>query len=163
LIAAERHGPVRAIPVKDEKVATLKPIINQTVDKKAHLMSDGHRSYLHIGKQFLSHSYVNHSLREYSRDNVHCNTAESFSSLFERARVGVFHYFSDKHLSRYLNEFSFRWEHRVAEETKTKSGKTKIKMRPIPIIDMLFLLIMRCSGSHLRRTLNWALQDIAFA
>lgn len=152
LIAVERHGPVRAIPVENEKVDTLKPVIDQTVDKKAHLMGDSRRSYIKIGQQFLSHSYVNHSLHEYSRGKVHCNTAESFSSLFERARMGVFHYFSDKHLSRYLSEFTFRWEHRVPEEKITKSGKKKIQMKSIPIIDMLFLLIIRFSGTHLRRT-----------
>ena len=109
LIAAERKGPVRAVLVENEKAATLKPVLHQLVDKKAHLMSDSHRSYLHIGKQFLSRSHVTHSLREYSCGNVHCNTAESFSSLFERARMGVFHYINSKHLSRYLSEFSFRW------------------------------------------------------
>jgi transposase-like protein len=162
LIAAERHGPVRAVPVQNEKVTTLQPIIDQYIDKDTHLMSDGHRSFVHIGQQFLSHSYVIHSLREYSRGQVHCNTAESFSSIFERARVGVFHYLSRTHLSRYLNEFSFRWEHRVPEEKITKSGKVKITMKPIPIIDMLFLLIMRCAGAHLRRTKCWGIQDIAF-
>jgi hypothetical protein len=91
LIAVERHGPVRAIPVENEKVTTLKPVIDQAIDKKAHLMSDSHRSYINIGQQFLSHSYVNHSMREYSRGTIHCNTAESFSSLFEKARIGVFH------------------------------------------------------------------------
>ena len=125
-------------------------------------MSDKHRSYIHIGQQFLAHSHVNHSLREYSRGPVHCNTAESYSSLFERARVGVFHYLSTKHLSRYLDEFGFRWEHRVPVEKKTKSGKKKTQMKPIPIIDMIFLLIMRCSGAHLRRTKHWGIQDIAF-
>jgi len=41
--------------------------------------------------------------------------------------MGVFHYFSGKHLSRYLNEFSFRWEHRIPVEKTTKSGKRKFK------------------------------------
>ena len=154
---------MRAIPVENEKASTLEPIINQHIDKKTHLMSDGHRSYIRIGQEFMSHSYVKHSLHEYSRGDVHCNTAESFSSLFERARIGVFHYFSNKHLSRYINEFGFRWEHRVPVEKKTKSGKLKTVMRPIPIIDMLFLLIMRFSGFHLRRTKNWGIQDIAFS
>lgn len=154
---------MRAVPIENEKVTTLQPIIDQLIDKHAHLMSDAHRSYIHIGQQFSAHSHVNHSQNEYSRGQVHCNTAESFSSLFERARVGVFHYLSPKHLSRYLNEFGFRWEHRVAEEKKTKSGKKKIRMKPIPIIDMIFLLIMRCSGSHLRRTKCWGIQDIAFS
>lgn len=153
---------MRAVPIENEQAATLKPIINQHIDKNAHLMSDGHRSYIQIGQEFLAHSHVNHSLREYSLGQVHCNTAESFSSLFERARIGVFNYLSNKHLSRYFNEFGFRWEHRVPEEKITKKGKREIEMKPIPIVDMLFLLIMRFSGSHLRRTKNWGIQDIAF-
>jgi hypothetical protein len=63
---------------------------------------------------------------------------------------------------RIYPEFSFRWEHRVPVEKITKSGKKKIQMKPMPVMDMLFLLIMRCSGSHLRRTKQWGIQDIAF-
>jgi len=163
MIAVERHGPVRAVPVENEKADTLKPIINRLVDNSAHLMSDEHRSYLHIGRQYSAHSHVTHSKGEYSRGQVHCNTAESFSSIVQRARIGVFHYLSKSHLFRYLNEFSFRWDHRVPVTTLTTAGKEKTVMKPIPIIDMLFLLIMRCSGSHLRRTKKWGIQDVAFA
>jgi len=76
--------------------------------------------------------------------------------------MGVFHYFSGKHLFRYLNEFSFRWEHRVPVGKITKSGNKKIQMKPIPVMDMLFLLIRRCSGAHLRRTKQWGIRDVAF-
>lgn len=163
MIAAERHGPVRAVPVENEKVKTLQPIINRVIDKTAHLMSDKHRSIVHIGRQFSAHSQVTHSKGEYSRGQVHCNTAESFSSLFERARIGVFHYLSENHLRRYLNEFSFRWENRIPVKKLTTAGKEKIVMEPIPIINMILLLIMRCSGAHLRRTKTWGIQDVAFA
>ena len=118
--------------------------------------------YRQIGQQFTSHSTVIHSKGEYSRGRVHCNSSESFASLFERARFGVFHYMSKKHLQRYLHEFVFRWEHRVSYIKKTKAGKTKRVMRPIPIIDMLILLIMGISGCHLKRTPQWSLNDVAF-
>ncbi len=98
LIVAERQDPVRAVLIENEKMATLQPIIDQHVDKRSHLMSDGHRSYLHIGQQFLSHQHVILSLREYGRGKAHCNTAESFSSLFERAHIEVFHFLSKRHL-----------------------------------------------------------------
>jgi hypothetical protein len=62
-----------------------------------------------------------------------------------------------------LNEFGFRWEHRIAEEKKTKKGEMKIVMKPIPIVDMLLLLIMRFSGFHLRRTKHWGIQNIVFS
>jgi len=163
MIAVERHGPRQAVPVSDEKVATLQPILDKLLNKSAHLMSDKHRSYLHIGQQFSAHSRVNHSQRDYSGGQVHRNTAESFSSLFERTRIGVFHFLGANRLSRYLNEFSFRWENRVPVKQRTKFGKAKIEMEPIPIVNMLLLLIMRCSASDLRRTKNWGIQDVAFA
>ena len=153
---------MRAVPIDGEKVSQLQPIIDQHIDKDSHLMSDEHRSYLNIGKQFLSHSHVNHSMNEFARGNVHNNTAESFSATFKRAQIGVFHYMSAKHLSRYLHEFGFRWENRVADKKRTKSGKDKVVMKPIPLIDMLIILIMRLSGIRLRRTKCWGIEDIAF-
>jgi len=44
------------------------------------------------GKQSAAHSHLNHSKRENSRGKAHGSAAESFSSLLERARIGVFHY-----------------------------------------------------------------------
>jgi transposase-like protein len=154
---------VRAVPIENEKVETIQPAIDRHIDTEAHLMTDGHRSYRQIGEQFSSHSTVIHSKGEYSRGWVHCNSSESFASLFERARFGVFHYLSKKHLQRYLHEFGFRWDHRVSEVRKTKSGKTKRVMKPIPVIDMLILLVMGFSGCHLKRTPQWGLSEVAFA
>jgi hypothetical protein len=118
-------------------------------------MSDEHRSYLSMGKQFSAHSHVNHSKHEYSRGDVPTNTAESFNGHFKRALIGVFHYISDKHMARYLHEIRFRWENRVEDKKRTKTGEYKTVMKPIPIIDMLIILIMRLSGIRLRRTKAW--------
>lgn len=162
LIAAQRLGPVRAVPIESEKVETMQPFVDRHLCKSAHLMSDKHRSHIKIGKQFAEHSHVNHSRREYSREDVHSNTTESFSAILERARIGVFHYMSPKHLNRYLSELEFRWEHRVAEKKTNKSGKQKTVMKSIPIIDMIVILIMRFSGYCLKRTRSWGIVDVAF-
>ncbi len=163
LIAAQRHGPVRAVPINDEKASTVQPIVDQHIDKDCHLMSDGHRTYISIGKTFSAHSYVNHSSGEYARGDTHSNTAESFASFFERTRVGVFHFMSDKHLSRYLHEATFRWDNRVPTKKKTPSGKKKVVMKPRKFEDTLLILASRISGVQLRRTDNWSIKDIAFA
>ena len=162
LIAVERRGPVRAVSIDSEKVATMQPVINQHLCKSSHLISDMHRSHMAIGKQFAVHSYVNHSLREYSRGNVHTNTAESFAGIVKRARVGVFHYMSQLHLNRYMNEFEFRWNNRVPDEMLDKNGQTKTVMRPIPIMDMIILLLIRFSGYCLKRTKSWGIKDVVF-
>ena len=162
LIAAERNGPVRAEPIGSEKVASMQPIVDKHLCKSAHLMSDKHRFYIKIGKQFADHSHVNHSKKEYSRGEAHSNTAESFSSMLKRARIGVFHYMSPAHLKRYLSEMEFRWENRVAEKKTDRSGKLVTVMKPIPIIDMMVILIMRFSGYGLKRTPSWGIVDVAF-
>ncbi len=49
---------------------------------------------------------VKHSKGEYVRRGIHTNSIESFWSTVKRAYIGVFHFWSDKHLHRYINEFS---------------------------------------------------------
>jgi hypothetical protein len=112
LIAVERHGSVRSVPVENDRIAVLKPVVRSFVSTEAHLMSDEHHSYVNIAKAYSGHSHVNHSRGEYARGNVHSNTAESFGAILERAKQGVFHYLSKMHLNRYLNEFDFRWNQR---------------------------------------------------
>ena len=55
--------------------------------------------------------------------NVHNNTAEAISSILERVKLSIFHYLNRMHLSRYLHEIGFRWDHRVPEEKITQDGK----------------------------------------
>ena len=141
----------------------MRPLVDQYVDRNCHLMSDGHRTYISIGKKFSNHSTVKHSAGEYARGNAHSNTAESFASFFERARVGVFHFISDQHLSRYLHEATFRWENRIPTEKKTPSGKTKVVMQPRRFVETLAILASRISGVQLRRTSKWGIKDIALA
>jgi hypothetical protein len=59
-----------------------------------------------------SHMIINHSAGVYVRGNVHTNTIESAFSLLKRGIVGNFHQVSIKHLQRYLNEFTFRFNRR---------------------------------------------------
>ena len=50
------------------------------------------------------------------RGEVHANTVESAFSLFKRGLTRTFHKVSLKHLQRYLNEFSFRFNNRKAAD-----------------------------------------------
>jgi ISXO2-like transposase domain len=51
---------------------------------------------------------------EYVRGSVHTNTVEGVFSVFKRGMVGVYQHCSEKHLHRYLAEFDFRYNNRVA-------------------------------------------------
>jgi hypothetical protein len=46
--------------------------------------------------------------------SAHSNTVEGYFSILKRGIVGTFHHVSRKHLPRYLAEFDFRYNHRIA-------------------------------------------------
>ena len=151
-MAVERNGPVRAAPVASDKISELFPLVNKFVDKNAHMMTDENRAYRSICHPFATHHWVNHSKKEYARGEVHNNTAESFSAILERAKQGVFHYLSRKHLNRYLHEIGFRWDHRIPEIKLTKKGELKLVMKPMPVRKMLQSLLSQATGRQLRRS-----------
>ena len=81
--------------------------------------TDDFASYRGIGREFSGgHGVVRHSVGEYVRGDVHTNTVESYFSLLKRGVHGTFHHVSKQHLSRYCDEFDFRWNHR-----KTNDGE----------------------------------------
>lgn len=60
-------------------------------------------------------SRVKHSADEYIRaDFWHANTAEDYFSILKRGIVGVYHDVSAEHLHRYLAEFDYRYNQRIA-------------------------------------------------
>ena len=84
-------------------------------------MTDEFKSYIKPGREFEAHHRIKHKSGEYSRRlpsglDVNNNTAESFFALIKRGHYGIFHQLSKKHLHRYCNEFSFRWEHRKVSD-----------------------------------------------
>ena len=154
LIAVERNGPVRSAPVASDSIACLSPVVAQFVDKRAHLKTDELHAYKVIGQNYASHQWVNHHSKEYARGDTHNNTAESFNAILERAKYGVYHYLSKKHLTRYLDEVGFRWNQRIPEMKMTKTGKQKIIMKRLPPLTMLRSLLQQAKGRQVRRSAN---------
>ena len=113
----QRQGGVRTAILKSASTANLLRTLRQHVDENATIMTDDWRGYQHVdGYFFGGHQKVKHSKREYARGSAHINTAESFFALLKRGIHGSFHHVSKKHLPRYLDEFSFRWEHRGVDD-----------------------------------------------
>lgn len=154
LVAVERNGPVRSAPVANDSIASLSPVVDRFVDKRSHLKTDELHAYKQIGKKYASHQWVNHQGKEYSRGDTHNNTAESFNAMLERAKQGVFHYLSKKHLSRYLHEIGFRWNQREPELKVTKKGELKIVMIRLSPLSMLKTLLVHAPGRQVRRSAN---------
>ena len=53
-------------------------------------------------------------LGEYVKGDIHTNTIEGFFSIFKRGMKGVYQHCGHNHLHRYLAEFDFRYNNRVA-------------------------------------------------
>ena len=70
--------------------------------------------YRLVGPEFTKHESVNHSIGEYVRGEAHTNTIEGYFSILKRGITGTYHHVSQKHLKRYLAEFDFRYNERMA-------------------------------------------------
>jgi transposase-like protein len=110
----ERGGKVRSRHVADVTAKTLKPILVDAIAKDTNLRTDQSPIYTEIGTGFASHATVNHSIKEYVRGDAHTNTVEGYFSIFKRGIYGVYHHVSEQHLKRYLCEFDFRYNERIA-------------------------------------------------
>jgi len=110
----ERGGNVRTfhVPVADK--ASVSKIVADNIARESRLHTDESKLYLDIGETFAAHETVKHSADEYVRGDVHTNTAEGYFSIFKRGMRGVYQHCKEKHLHRYLAEYDFRYNHRVA-------------------------------------------------
>ena len=107
--AVERNGNVIAEPVDRTDKETLLGFVHKNVAPGSLVMTDDSPSYKGLSATGLyRHETVNHSAGEYVVGQAHTNTVESFWALFKRGIYGTYHHLSDKHLARYLNEFTAR-------------------------------------------------------
>ncbi len=109
----ERGGNVRAERMANVTGKELKGAIRRHVDPSATIMTDSFASYRGLDKEYAGHFTVNH-LDEYVNGEIHTNTAENFFSILKRGIDGVYHHVSEAHLGRYLDEFTFRYNNRIA-------------------------------------------------
>jgi hypothetical protein len=77
-------------------------------------MTDEAKTYQLLGRHFARHEVVKHKAKEYVRGDAYTNTLEGYFSIFKRGMKGVYQHCSEKHLHRYLAEFDFRYNERVA-------------------------------------------------
>lgn len=106
----ERGGQLRLEPSPNIQKNNIPTIVYKNIDRTASLMTDGEGSYATIGRNYLAHDFVNHEANEYVRDGIiHTNTIEGAFGLLRRSIIGIYHKLSPKHLSRYCDEFQYRY------------------------------------------------------
>lgn len=110
----ERDGKVRSTHVQEVSSKTLRPILQEQLSADSHLMTDEGRHFKPLGKEYLSHEAVSHTIGEYVRGTAHTNTIENYFSILKRGITGTYHHVSATHLKRYLAEFDYRYNERKA-------------------------------------------------
>ncbi len=116
----ERGGKVHAQVVKDCSAWSLIPVITKNVRRKSKVITDGWRAYNELKHARYTHKSVNHNKWEYVRKegklSVNTNTIENFWSHLKRQINGTHHFVAPRYLSDYVNEVSFRYNHRHSTE-----------------------------------------------
>lgn len=98
---------------------TLKGAIQEMVNKDSTIMTDEWPAYNGTCDNFRGgHKVINHGEGQYVDGDGNTNTAESYFALLKRGVNGTFHHISisKKHLRRYCDEFSFRWNNRQVND-----------------------------------------------
>jgi transposase-like protein len=110
----ERGGKVRSFAVKHSTAASVRDILVRNADRASRLHTDESRLYTVLGAEFAKHETVRHTAGEYVRGDVHTNTVEGYFSIFKRGMKGIYQHCGEAHLHRYLAEFDFRYNNRIA-------------------------------------------------
>jgi transposase-like protein len=110
----ERGGKVRSFHVEHADQSTVTKIVNENLDRETRVHTDESRLYRRIDQQVAEHHSINHHRGEYARGDVHTNNVESYFSVFKRGMRGTYQHCAEKHLHRYLAEFDFRHNNRIA-------------------------------------------------
>jgi transposase-like protein len=113
LALVERGGQVRAVHLPKVTAKNVGDVLAKYADPKSRLHTDESNLYPSHAGRFASHETVRHTAGEYARGDVNTNSVEGFFGIFKRGMTGVYQHCGEQHLQHYLNEFSFRYSHRI--------------------------------------------------
>lgn len=106
-------GEVRSKAINDVTAETLRThLLANTVPEVSDLETDERKGYAAVGREFASHTAVDHSRNMYAKGKATTNQVESYFSQLKRSIDGTHHHCSSIHLDRYLGEFDYRYSTR---------------------------------------------------
>jgi transposase-like protein len=100
-------GKVKASLLSSASKIAMQTAVLTTVAHGSTLCTDEHHGYKGL-EGLYNNRTVNHSAKQYVDGMAHTNSIESVWAVLKRGFYGIYHSFSEKHLSRYIAEFAFR-------------------------------------------------------
>ena len=128
----ERQGKLIAIVMPNRERETILPLVYKNVEQSSTIITDEYTAYKDL-KLNYEHFKIHHSSKEYVNGNLHTNTLEGFWSLLKRGIIGIYHFTSHKHLQRYVDEFSYRYN-----------------SRKLPDVERFELAVERCGQGRIK-------------
>jgi hypothetical protein len=158
-VAASRDGRVAAQVIKRADATTIGRFLDRFVSRDAVIMSDDDTAIGRAAKAFSGHETVTYRDHEYADGEVHSNTAENLASVLKRAQLGVFHFLSQRHLQRYIDEIIFRMNQReIKRRAYRKGGRMSLELSYISFQDQLKNLLPRAVGRQVRRSIRGGME-----
>ncbi len=90
----------------------IKPIMKDRIEKSSEVVTDGFGGYKDLDQHFKKHIKLNRTKFIRKVDSYHTNTIEGFWSMLKRAVIGQYHKVSPRYLQNYLDEITFKYNHR---------------------------------------------------
>jgi transposase-like protein len=113
-----RGGEARLFVLRNVQTVTIRPIVEQMVQRGARVYTDGYCIYHFLSREGYQHRAVNHGAGEYALDldgdgkcEVHCNTMECTWSWL-RQMIRTYRGVSKVYLPLYVAQFEFLFNRR---------------------------------------------------
>ena len=91
-------------------------MIIEKTSPDATIYTDEMPSYNRLERMGYEHRVINHNARQYVNGDIHTNTIDDFWGLLKGGISGVYKHVSPDYLQEYVNEYSFRYNHRKDEQ-----------------------------------------------
>jgi transposase-like protein len=108
----ERGRRMEAEVIPNIKTVTLREAVFRTVEPGSRISTDELLSYDLLTGAGFDHHTVRHGRKEYAGGETHVNSVEGFWKIFKGSINSTHIHLGQKHMARYLGEFSFRSNHR---------------------------------------------------
>jgi len=152
----ERHGNIKAIKVENSHANTLQKEIYNSVEEKTLLITDEHKAYHSISNRY-NHKVVNRSADEYVKEGftnkrgeerkafkIYTNTIEGYWTWIKRCIYGIHHWVGQKHMQKYLNDYSFKYNTKDLQNNEELVGSTWLfKMQDLKLNWQMRLIAKR--------------------